>query len=486
MLPGMNAAQTFYFYDLETSGISSRTARVMQFAGQRTDLDLNPIGEPHNISIILHDDVLPDIDAVLITGITPQQTHEEGITEVEFLKVFQKEIVLPGTIFVGFNTVRFDDEFMRFMLWRNFLDAYTWQWQDDRSRWDLLDVVRMMRALRPEGIVWPVDGTGKATNRLELLTAQNGLDHANAHDALSDVQATIDLAKFLRAKQPKLFDYLLGMRAKKSIEKLVMSPQPFVYSSGKYPTEFEKTTVVVAMAKHPNRGGALVYDLRHDPTPFAELSAAELADRWRWQAEPDSPRLPVKSLLFNRCPAVAPMGVLDPDSQKRLHIDLKLIQQNLAKLLALPSFTQKVLDARALLDAEQKQTFAGDDQNLPAEARLYDGFVDERDTRIMQKLQSTEPAQLMTLATQFGDERLQDLLLPYVAHNYPKVLTDQERTDWETYKQTKLLQGEKQSALAKYLQAIHERAANPKTTDAQKILLEDLRLYGESLLPDLD
>lgn len=244
-------AASFFFYDLETSGFNPREARVMQFAGQRTDLNLKPIGEPHDHFIKITEDVLPDPDAVLLTGITPQQTIAEGITEAAFLKIFQNEIATPDTIFLGYNTVRFDDEFMRYLLWRNFYDAYEWQWQNGRSRWDLLDVVRMTRALRPEGIAWPFDSDGNPANRLELLTSLNKLYHANAHNALSDVHATIELARLLRNKQPKLFDFLLDMRDKNNIAKLVDTGQPFVYSSGKYPSEFHKTTVAVKLADHP-------------------------------------------------------------------------------------------------------------------------------------------------------------------------------------------------------------------------------------------
>lgn len=236
-------AASFFFYDLETSGFNPREARIMQFAGQRTDLDLHPVGDPVNLLIKITDDILPDVDATLITGITPQMTLADGLTEAEFLREFENSIAIPGTVFLGFNTVRFDDEFMRCLHYRNFYDPYEWQWQDNRSRWDLLDVVRMTRALRPQGIEWPFDIHGKPTNRLELLTGLNKLSHEQAHDALSDVTATIEVARLIRNKQTKLFDYLFVMRDKKKVAELVNKSEPFVYTSGKYAAEHDKTTV---------------------------------------------------------------------------------------------------------------------------------------------------------------------------------------------------------------------------------------------------
>ena len=208
-------ARTFFFYDLETSGLNAREDRIMQFAGWRTDMDLTPIDEPYNILVALNDDTLPSPDALMVTGITPQKTVNEGYSEAQFARILSDEIFTPDTIVVGFNNIRFDDEFIRHLLWRNFYDPYEWCWKDGRSRWDMLDVVRMTRALRSEGISWPLDDAGEPTNRLELITRENGIAHKNAHDAMSDVDALIDVTKLIRNKQPQLFEYLLKMRDKK-------------------------------------------------------------------------------------------------------------------------------------------------------------------------------------------------------------------------------------------------------------------------------
>lgn len=482
MLGSMPNKQSFFFYDLETSGINPREARIMQFAGQRTDMALQPVGDPVNILIKLTPDTLPEPDAIMVTGITPQSTVADGVTEAEFLKTFTDEVATPGTIFVGYNTVRFDDEFMRYLHYRNFYDAYEWQWKDERSRWDLLDVVRMTRALRPDGIEWPFSPDGKPSNRLELLTAVNGLDHQNAHDALSDVNATIAVAKLIQTKQPKLFQFLLDMRDKRKIAALVGSGQPFVYASGKYPSEFEKTTVAVHVADHPKKQGALVYDLRHDPTAFADLTPKQLAERWTFTRDENAPpRLPIKTMQYNRCPAVAPLIVLDEASQKRTKINLATIEANRQKLIRLTDFPQKLLEALQLLDSKQQAELVAHEQNV--DSQLYDGFINDADKNTMRAVRVAAPDELDSFGPSLRDNRLKALLPLYKARNYPNDLSSEEREAWERFCAQRLLSGGQRSRLAKYFGRLQALATSTGVTQQQQYLLEELKLYAESIMP---
>lgn len=455
----------------------------MQFAGQRTSLDLKPIGEPFNIMIALSPDALPEPRAILVTGITPQKTLEEGITEKEFLKIFFEEIATPGTIFAGYNTVRFDDEFMRFMLYRNFYDPYEWQWKEGRSRWDLLDVVRMTRALRPEGIQWPVDAKGKSTNRLELLTEANGLDHFDAHDALSDVQATIALATILREKQPKLFDYLLAMRDKKKVQELVEKGEPFVYACGKYPSEYEKTTVVGVLDNHPKRQAALVYDLRHDPTQFMDMTVEQLVDAWRWSPDKDQLRLPVKTMRYNVCPAIAPLGVLK-DAPASLKLDLNVIQRHYQTLRAATEFRKNVLKALDVLDGEQEKAIAA--RKGPVDEQLYDGFIGDHDKTIEDVIRAASADDIMEVSKKFRDARLHKIAPLYKARNYPKDLSDDERKQWDKHVYDYLLGGGDTSRLAKYFAQLDTLAAADDISQRDQYILEELQLYGQSIIPETD
>jgi exodeoxyribonuclease I len=466
---------SFYFYDLETSGFNPREARIMQFAGQRTDMSLKPIGEPHDILIRMTDEIVPDPDAVLITGITPQKTIDEGVSEAEFLRLFHDEVATQGTIFVGYNTVRFDDEFMRYLHYRNFYDAYEWQYKDERSKWDLLDVVRMTRALRPDGIKWPVDDTGKPVNKLEALSTANDILHDSAHDALSDVRACIGLAQLIRDKQPKLFEFLLNMRGKDAVARLVTAGQPFVYTSGKYDNEFEKTTVAAILADHPGpQGSALVFDLRYGPSPFIGLDPPALAEAWRKRNDIPGPRLPVKTLKYNRCPAVAPLSVLDEASQERLKLDMKTVNQNFNKLQKHRAELQEgIIAALDLLDQKQKERLLGEE--LEADARLYDGFVEsKRDKTSMSLVRAADGDELGGLEVTFQDDRLQALLPLYKARNFPSSMSEEDRETWERFRSRRLVAGGNDSRLGKYFARLAELAAQDDLNSHQRYLVDEL------------
>lgn len=498
-------ANSFFFYDLETSGLNPREARIMQFAGQRTDMDLQPVGEPFDVMIRMTADVVPDPDSVLVTGITPQATLADGVTEAEFLKMFYDEVVRPGTIFVGYNTVRFDDEFMRYLHYRNFYDPYEWQWCDDCSRWDLLDVVRMTRALRPEGIQWPFNKDGSATNRLELLTKLNGLSHEQAHDALNDVQATIAIAKLIRSKQPKLFNFLLEARGKKAVDALVCeSNKPFVYACGRYPAMTQKTTVAVRLASHPKRQGCLVYDLRYDPTEFLELSSDELVQRMQYSRDEKAPpRLPVKLLQFNRCPAVAPLSVLDGASQERIQLDKETVQKHVRLLQAASEWPAKVVRALELHDKQQQERWSADDVAKAAtssdidsvhahsvDSLLYGGFLGSDDKKIGQAIRQAKPMELSNFSDALRDKRLKHLLPLYKARNFPESLTTEERLEWEEFVRVRLLGDGSgnvdNSRLGRYFARLQELADikdDTKFGSDKAFLLEELQLYGQSVMP---
>lgn len=503
--------KTFFFYDLETSGLNTRTARVMQFAGQRTDENLAPLGEAVNFLVKLPDDILPDPEAILTTRITPQMTQRDGIAEAEFAKLFAQEIATPGTIFVGYNNVRYDDEVMRNVLWRNFFDPYKWAWQDDRSRWDILDVGRMVRALRPDGIKWPVNEEGFATNALEMIGRENNLKIAHAHDAMSDVETTIEFAKLIKKKQPKMWDYLLAMREKKSVVKLVSSGKPFVYTSGRYRAEFAKTTIAIQIAAGEN-GKLLVADLRENPTFLEKMSTEKIAE-FIWPTDEirersDFREIPVKEFAANRCPAIAPLGTVDQKTAARLKIDLAKIEKHAEFWRKNPGIGDKIADAFSLLQKKTCEKYSAATKQKDVEEKLYDSFLPDGDRAKIRAISQFSANELADFQPNFVDERLPELLLRYKARNFPQSLSESEKNSWEKFK-TKKFAREIQPFLEKLswcemirnditpAEFSQENAAKTERARAfsklknrfprekmDEFLLEEMKLWAESIAPD--
>jgi exodeoxyribonuclease-1 len=467
---------TFLFYDLETTGLNPRADRIMQFAAQRTTLALEPIDEPYNLIVALTEEVLPNPFAILTTGITPQQSRREGMTEEQFVKIVQTQAFTPGTIAVGFNTVRFDDEFMRHSFYRNFFDPYEYTWSNGRSRWDLLDIIRMTRALRPEDIVWPVKDDGTPVNKLELITKANNISHEQAHDALSDVIASIDVARLLYKNQPDLFKFLLKLRDKKEVAKIVdhHNPKPFVYSSGKFGSKYNFTSVCVPISEPDSEGRVVVYDLRYDPTDYDDMSVEDLrgamfAKYDARQAEGFKP-FPGKRLAFNKCPAVAPLGVLRHDDQERIQLDIETIQRHLATL-----GNAKV--KQTMVDALKR------DKDYPAnsdvDGALYDGFFGAGDKATIEAVRNATPLSISKINPHFSDPRLPELFLRYKARNMPGALTENETAQWETYRAERIA-----TDMPAFVKALDQAfiGANPRDLS----LLEDLQLWAQSIMPNID
>jgi exodeoxyribonuclease-1 len=453
---------SFFFYDLETSGLNPRYDRIMQFAGQRTDMDLQPVGQPVNLLVRLSEDTLPSPEALLVTGLTPQQTAADGIAEHQLARQISDELFTPGTIVVGFNNIRFDDEFIRHTLWRNFYDPYEWAYADKRSRWDMLDVVRLTRALRPQGIEWPTDAAGKAVNKLELLAKANKIKQTHAHDALCDVEALIGLAQLIRDRQPRLFDYLLQLRHKAAVAQLVNldDPQPFVYASGRYQHP-EKTTVAFPIAPGAKPGSVLVYDLRINPDSLDLKKPADPERPWA--------NLPIKELQYNRCPAVAPRSVLDKASQDRLELPLDTVQQNLDRLLAERGRSDQLIELW-----RQRPDFP---RAADVEGQLYDSFVPDVDKPRVKTVRDLDASGLADFHPEFADERLPELLLRYKAREFPTSLSEAEQQSWQSYKLAKF---------QRELPGLSERLAQlaAVTDDSHKqFILEEVQLWIEANAP---
>ncbi|MDF1581739.1 MAG: exodeoxyribonuclease I [Methyloprofundus sp.] len=447
---------SFYWHDYETFGVDPQRDRAVQFAGIRTDFDFNIIGKPLVIYCQPADDTLPQPEACCVTGITPQLAAEKGKRESEFIALIHEQMAQADTCTLGYNNLRFDDEVTRNLLYRNFYDPYAREWQNGNSRWDLIDLVRTMHALRPEGLRWPVDAEGRISFRLEKLTAENGIAHEDAHDALSDVHATIEIARLIKQAQPKLFQFFLDNRGKHQVKQLLQlgSFTPVVHVSGMYGSDKQYLALVLPICQDPsNSNGVIVYDLSVDPRVMLSLSVEEIQKRV-FIANADLPegveRIPLKTIHINKCPIVAPEKVLRPKDAERLQIDREqcylhrdLIQQAqdiIAKLT-------QVFSAKKFIA----------DNNPDPDLMIYSGgFFSAADKQIMNTIRALKPEELADYTIPAGDSRLETMLFRYRGRNFPETLNKQEQRLWKVFCRQRLSDQQKNGFLdfATFSQAI--------------------------------
>lgn len=464
---------TLYWHDYETWGVNPANDRPSQFAGVRTDMDFNIIGSPLNILCRPSLDIIPHAKACMVTGMTPQQVEQQGVSEREFFAAIHHELAQPNTCGVGYNSIRFDDEVTRYGLYRNFYDPYAREWEHNNSRWDIIDMVRLCYALRPDGIHWPRRDDGAVSFRLEDLTVANGLEHQSAHDALSDVYATIAVAKLIKQKQPELYQHIFELRKKPKVSSLLAlgSTKPILHISSRFGPETKAASLVLPVAQSlKNKNEIICLDLRHKPDPVLGLPVEKLSSLLFTRSEylPEGiERIPIKSIHINKCPVVLTAKLLTPAVASRLNIDLDVCEQHRQRYLASTHLADKLQQVIAATGF--------DNSGKDAEALLYDGFIPNNDKRLMASVVSADAQVLSEKVFPFQDARLVEMLLRYRARNFPDSLSSDEQQEWFEFCRDKCFSGEDSR-----LESELENIQNLKGSNSEQLaLLDQLRQYLE-------
>ncbi|MFP4076807.1 MAG: exodeoxyribonuclease I [Halochromatium sp.] len=478
-------AASFYWYDYETWGNDPSRDRPCQFAGVRTDTDLNEIGAPFVCYARPATDLLPQPEACLVTGITPEQALARGLPEAEFARAIQRELALPGTCSVGYNSHRFDERVNRWLFYRNLIDPYAHAWQHGNSRWDLIDVLRLAHALRPEGIHWPEREPGVASFKLEDLTAANAIAHEGAHDALADVRATLALARLLKAAQPRLFAYALKLRDKRFVADQLATGQPLLHSSQRYAAALGCIAPIVQVAQHPSqKNQALCFDLRQDPTQVLELSPDALQQclfAQRNERPAGIERLPVKGVKINAAPMLAPMKTLtSAATAERWRIDPAQVAEHARRARHHHAeIAERLRNAYLAQDAATKPVTDDPDQML-----YSGGFFSPQDRRLMDQLSALSPTELAEATPRFEDARLPTLLFRMRARSWPETLSADEREDWDAWRLERLTDPEAGAALTidEYENSLARLRAECGNDPRALAILDRLAHWGERVM----
>jgi exodeoxyribonuclease-1 len=493
----MNNDITFLFHDYETFGADPRRDRPAQFAAIRTDINFNKVDEPFMIYAKMQEDTLPSPTACMITKITPSEVNEKGIPEIEFIKKINDEMKVPNTCSLGYNTIQFDDEVTRNTLYRNLLDPYEREYKNNCTRWDLIDVVRMTVALFPETLVLG-ERDGKPSYKLEELSKANGILHEAAHDALSDVWATIGIAKIIKDKQNKLFNMLFEKRMKNNILEAINTGLPLIIASSFFGLEKKYVDFILPITENPNnkneffcvklsRSKEEIENLINNSSDFIKdllySSNDELLEKGK-----ERPGFHV--LKINKCPVLLTSNDLkelfDDEDRKnlynRLGFDMNLIIDSYKYVK-----TKKEEIKKILLDVYKPMKYP---DLLDSDIRIYDGFASFKDKKQFNyfHIDLENGKESKHLNANFDDSRYKEMVFRAIVRNYPEKLENMAQSykdKWYNHCVERLhnkINDSVNYSFDDFFKEIEELKVNEKYKDSSyQNVLEELIQYGLEL-----
>ena len=474
------ASNSFYWYDLETTGLLPRWDRITQFAGQRTDMNLDPVGDPFVTYVQIPPQVLPDAASALITGITPQRLQAEGISEWDAINEIHTQLSQPGTCTIGYNNLSFDDEFVRFTLFRNLFPPYRREFNQGNSRFDLYTVVKAAAAMRPDRIQWPTNDKGLISPNLADLAKANGIDASGAHDALTDVQMSIAVARLIKNVEPKMWTYLFEHRSRQAVERVLDDGSRFyLHISSIYGAKRRFASPIRVLATNPNiRTKVLVADLTTDLTMLESATPEELNQaRFLTKEEADASnreRLALSEVATNKCPVFIGLDALGDALAGRLEVDIDTLNHNIELI---DRIDRSDLESRMQAMMRLSQNRFDADTSQDASERLYDGFISRKDEQLCEAIHDAIKRNLRWPDLKTDDDRIHTL-----ANRLRYELHPADNPHLEKAQRTLI-----QSMLARETIGLQSRRKRIKAcregdlTSEQEQILNDLETYIENI-----
>lgn len=436
LLPYCIETMNFLWYDYETYGLDPTQDRIAQFASIRTDENLNQIGEECSIFSDIPDDYLPSPYACIVHGFTPDQTADYSLKESIFANKIFDILNQQETCVVGFNNNSFDDEFTRFLFYRNLLDPYSWHYRNGNSRWDIVNLARTTSAIYPSAINVKSENDGFSF-KLQDLARVNNIESSNAHNALSDVHTTISLARLIKNNAPDIFNASFRIRSKKAVKIFIKSNRlkPLIYTSQFIKSKFKSTTVVVPICRHPLYPDYYIsIDLKHDLSKFVNHSFDQIKDFVFTNKDPHAnpfefPRFHVIKLA--RCPSLYEFSLFSHDLPSRLGFGNGFLDSQVSEV--------RCMEDRLIEVINNVFTTASKGVQDDAEAQLYEGFISDTDRHLCSIFINSLANRQVPNPQSFEDIRLQVLSWRYLNRNFSELRTNQKSLDkWREYVNQKL------------------------------------------------
>lgn len=454
---------SFVFWDTETTGINSAFDQILQLAAIRTDDDLNEI-DRFEVRSRLLPYVLPSPGALRVTGLTIDDLLDEAHpSHYEMVCRIQSAFgSWCPSVFIGYNSLRFDEEFLRQAFYQCLHAPYVTN-TGGSKRADALALVQTAALLHPNSIAVPLNEKGKPTFKLDRLAPANSFEHANAHDALADVEATIFMCKLVKDRCPAVWERAVRFASKDTVSSFVDDADAFVLIE---PTR-QAAKVVTALGTHPAQGNlTYCWNLEIDPRPYHGLDDAELV------RELGKSGSPLRKLKKNAAPPLCSLD--DAPSHIVAEDQRELFEKRGRWVVADRAFVARVIAAAVKLEKEYPPS-------PHVERQIYNGFWSAADSRRITAFHQADWTERGAIADQIEDARLSWLARRLIWVERPDLCSEGNAGALSREKAMRLLAGDADcggwntisKTLSELEQVIGEASA------AQVVSFERLRNYVE-------
>lgn len=402
----------FVFYDTETTGSETFFDQILQFAAFRTDSDLNEIGR-FEIRCRIQPHILPSPGALIVTGMTLDRVLDTNLPTLFQMAsaIHQKLTEWSPAVFVGYNSLEFDEDLVRQTFYQSLLPTYLTN-TNGNSRLDVMRLALAANEFAPGSLAIPLRPDGKNTFRLDRLAPENGFQHPNAHDAMADVEATLFMARLARDRIPWVWDHMVTMGKKPLAMKRAQDEPVCLY------TEFSFNKphrwLVSAIAADPgNSGNVIAFNLEHDPSELLTIGEESLK-KWA-KSKPK----PLREIKASNCPILLDLSF----AQGRVDI-LKIGEQEILRrgspLQSSPELRHRLL--RVCVEA--RETY---EESHWLERQIYCGFASRSDETLMREYQKASWARRMEISEQLEDERFRRTAKRIIFNERPETLDGETR-----------------------------------------------------------
>jgi exodeoxyribonuclease-1 len=411
---------SYLFYDIESTGLSKAFDQVLQFAAIRTDPSLKEI-DRHDIKVRLRPDIIPSPLAILTNRI-PISDLANGLCEYEATRQIHRLLNEPDTISLGYNTLGFDDEFLRFSFHRNLLPPYTHQYRNGCHRMDLYPIAIIYRLYKRQILSWP-EINGKPSLKLEHLGSANRMVTGQSHEALVDVETTIELTRrFFQEKQ--MWQYLEGYFDKETdahrMHELPIACQSAagdhrkgLMISGEYGSRQNFQIPVISIGESIPYSNQTLW-LRMDQPQLRETTPQSIADTtWIIRKRLGEPAI-----------------LLPPHDRYWIRIGderMALFEKNLTWLQENQGIFEQIINYYRTY----RYPFI---PNLDADASLYQiGFYSRADEKLCRRFQEASLEKKADLIDQFSSPDARTLAGRILCRNYPAAVFAEYASEFNQY-----------------------------------------------------